>query len=563
MSTETDLLDRLDNVLDYKALQNLFSEIAAQAQAAREDAGLARKIDDCIRRIEEERASDQRELEEIKGRYETFQEENRGVVGWFKRHMPLTEARRQDVHHRSELADQQAEVLADNLVIARAQMLKERFLAPAERRLGRRPVEWQSEVEVAHSVGQLSALAAALASMVPEIDRSHGFIELVKKDVEAFAGAAFAAKEDRARRDADLTAARRELTELAHEIEQKEKLKREGLARVGRLVTEELTSTDAAFRDDSRQLAEIDASAVRLTAVREALGQISSAAEKIGAQSKELQALPEQLQQLRVERQQAERRQTDAAVAEARKTAIADERRNRLDEARRRIEQAQQSLASTQQADATWRAQHAPEKSMPQMVEAAPDDSPHAAPLREARAAVATAEAAFQEASQSFEMAKQDADQARAALESGKGQLSTTDAKIATLEQRRVQLQHELPQASLAGQAAFAKAAAALATYLNNERASTTTTMAPPYGCVSGSQLNASWGDALLHADRDFARHLQAVALLEQLSQWQHARQNELERQRTTIAERRTAAWRRRCRELVGDTLAAEIKQTP
>lgn len=560
MSTETDLLDRLDNVLDYKALQNLFSDIAAQAQAAREDAGLARKIDNCIRRIEEERASDQRELEEIKGRYETFQEENRGVVGWFKRHVPFTESRRQDVHHRSELADQQAEILADNLVIARAQMLKERFLAPAERRLGRRPVEWQADLDAAHSVEQLPGLATALKSIVAEIDRSHGFIELVKKDVEAFAGAAFTAKEDRVRRDGDLTAARRELTELAHEVEQKDKLKREGLARLGRLVTEELTATDSAFREDGRQLAEIDASAARLAAVREAVGQLTAAAEKIGAQSKELQALPEQLQQLRVERQQAERRQTDAAVAEARKSAVADERRTHLDETRRRLEQAQQSLAGTQQADAAWRAQHTPEKSMPQMVEAAPDDSPHAAHLCEARAAVAAAEAGFQETSQSFEMAKHDADQARAVLESGKGQLAATDAKIAALEQRRVQLQRELPQASLAGQAAFAKAAAALTTYLNNERASTTTTMAPPYGCVGGSQLNASWGDALLHADRDFARHLQAVALLEQLSQWQHAGQSELERERATLADRRTAAWRRRGRELVGDTLAAEMQ---
>lgn len=561
MSTETDLLDRLDNVFDYKALQDLFSDIAAQAQVAREDAGLARKIDDVIRRIEEERASDQRELEEIKGRYQTFQEENRGVVGWFKRHVPFTEARRQDVHHRSELADQQAEVLADNLVIARAQMLKERFLAPAERRLGRRPVEWQADLEAAHGVGQISALATTIKSLVPEIDRSHGFIELLKKDVEAFAGAAFTAKEDRVRRDGDLAAARRELAELANEIEQKEKLKREGLARLGRLVTEELTSTDGAFREDARRLAEIDTSAARLAAAREAVGQLSATSEKIGAQSKELQAVPGQLQQVRLERQQAERRQTDVAVAEARKSAIADERRSRLDEARRRLEQTQQSLAGTQQADAAWRAQHAPEKSMPQMVEAAPDDSPHVAHLREGRAAVAAAEAAFQEASQSFEMAKNDADQTRSALASGKAQLGTTDTKIAALEQRRVQLQHDLPQASLAGQAAFAKAAAALATYLMNEPAGTTTSVAPPYGCVSGSQLNASWGDALLHADRDLPRHLQAMALLEQLSQWQQSRQHELERERATVADRRTAAWKRRCREVVGDSLAAEIKE--
>lgn len=562
MTEETDLLDRLDNVFDYKALQDLFSEIAVQAEAAREDPALAKKIDDVVRRIEEERASDQRELEDVKGRYQAFQQENRGLVGWFKRHVPFSEARRQDLHHRSELADQQAEVLADNLIIARAQILKERFLASAERKLGRRPVEWQSKLE-AQSVEQMPALAAALQSIAAEIDRSHGFIELARKDVEAFAGAVFTAKEDRVRRDADLEAARRELAELAKETEQKEKLKRDGLTRLGRLVTDELTATDGAFREDARRLAEIDASAWRLEAAREAIGQLGAAAEGISAQTKELRALPEQLQQLRIERQQAERRQADAAVAEARKTAVADERRIRFDEECRRLEQARQSLAAAQQADASWRAQHAPQKSMPQMVEAAPDDSPHAAEVRERHAVVVVAQAAMQEASQSFETAKQDAGQARAAFEAGKGHLATTDAKIAALEQRRVQLQHELPQTSLAAQGAFAKAAAAVATYLNNEPANTTTSVSPPHGCVSGGQLNATWGDALLHADRDVSRHLQALALLEQLSQWQQARQHELERKRATVADRRTAAWRRRCRELVGDALATEIKETP
>jgi hypothetical protein len=176
MSLGTDWLHRLDNVFDYQALQQLFAEIAAQAQAEREDAGLAKKIDDVIRRIEEERSSDQRELDQIKTNYETFQQDNRGVVGWFKRHIPFTEARRQDVQHRAELADQQAEVLADNLVIARAQMLKERLLAPAERRLGRRPAHWQAKLESAQSTAQLGALSTSLKSVAAEMERAHSFV---------------------------------------------------------------------------------------------------------------------------------------------------------------------------------------------------------------------------------------------------------------------------------------------------------------------------------------------------------------------------------------------------
>ncbi|HEV3344680.1 MAG TPA: hypothetical protein VG125_30165 [Pirellulales bacterium] len=561
MAAETDWLDRLDNVFDYQALQQLFSDLAAQAEAGREDPGLAAKIDDCIRRIEEERASDQRELDEIKGRYEAFQQENRGFVGWFKRHVPFTETRRQDVQHRGELADQQAEVLADNLVIARAQMLKERLLAPANRKLGRRPVEWQGELQPPVAATHLPSLAGSLQTLAAETGRSHGFLDLVKKDIEAFAQAAFTAKEDRARRDADLAAARQELTGLVQEVEQEEKLKRDGLARLGRLVTEELTATNAAFREDARQLAQLETSAGRLAAAREGLDQLRGAAERIGTQTKELQGAPEQLQLLRVERQQAERRQTDAAMAQARKAAVADERRIHHDEARRRLEQSQQALAAVEQADAAWRSQHTPEKTMTQMVEASPDESPHAAHLREAQAALSAEQAGYQQVLHFFETAKQDATQARAAVEAGRGQMAAIDARMAALEQRRAQLQRELPQSTMAGQAAFARAAAALATYLNNEPAGTSTTLAPPHGCVSGSQLSASWGDALLHADRDFARHLQALALLEQLSQWQRERQQELDRDRASLRDRRAAAWNSRCRELVGDALVSGMTE--
>ena len=556
MSTETDLLARLDNVLDYQALQQLFAEIAAQAHGERTGPELAKKIDDVIRRIEEERAADQKELDGIKERYDAFQQQNRGVVGWFKRHIPFTEARRQDVHHRTELADQQAEVLADNLVIARAQMLKERFLPTADRRMGRQVSDWQAAFDAVRSATDLPALATVVKSLATELARSRTFVELIEKDVEAFAAASFASKEDRARRDEDLVAARQELKGLKDDVDREEKLKRNGLKRLGELVTQNLTVNDSAFRDDVRQLAELEASLSRLAAAGQAIVELAAVAQKIASSSKELQSLPEQLQLLRVEHQQADRRQSDAAVAEARKTAVAEERRIRIDDARRRIEQAQQSLAGAQQADAAW---HAQQKSMAQMVEAAPDASPHAGHLAECRAALTAAQAGYQEASQSFEVAKRDADQARAALEANRGQLSANDAKIAALEQRRIQLQHDLPQASLAGQSAFAKAAAALHAFLSREPAVAETSVSPPYGCVGGNQLNASWGDSLLHPDRDFARHLQAIALLEQLNQWQRARQQELGRQRDSISARRTATWKRRCSELVGDSLAAEI----
>jgi hypothetical protein len=236
---------------------------------------------------------------------------------------------------------------------------------------------------------------------------------------------------------------------------------------------------------------------------------------------------------------------------------VADERRARSEEARRRLEQVQQSLAAVQHAEVAWRAQHSSEKSTPPTGETTPEDSPHAAHLREAKAAVDLAQAALAETAQAFEMAKHDADQAHVALTAANGQLAAIDARLAATEQRRVQLQHELPQSSLAGKTAFAKTAAALAAFLVNDTAGTAAS-APPYGCISGRQLNAAWGDALLHSDRDAASHLQAVALLEQLAQWRQRRHDELEHQRRAISDRQAAMWHRRCHELVGD-LAGEM----
>ncbi|MGH7194712.1 MAG: hypothetical protein ACREJM_14430, partial [Candidatus Saccharimonadales bacterium] len=330
-----------------------------------------------MRRIEAERASDESELAQIQERYASFQQANRGVTGWFKRHMPFTETRREDVRHRTEVADQQAEILADNLVIARAQMLKERFLKPADRRLGRRPAEWQGELDSLQSIGQLTDFATALRSIDAEITQSRAFVKLLHDDVESFAGAAFASNDDRRRRDADLAVARRELAELEREINQEAALKHEALSHLGRLVTDELTEVNAAFRGDAQELERLAASIARWKGAFQSCGQLTAAVGQVGKLAQELAALPGQFVQLREQRPRAERQQADAAVAEARLTAIADERRAHGDDARRAVEQAQRVLDEVQRADAAHRAQRQADKSMPQMVEAEIDDSPY------------------------------------------------------------------------------------------------------------------------------------------------------------------------------------------
>ena len=128
------------------------------------------------------------ELTEIQARYESFRGDHRGAIGWFKRHLPFSETRRADVQHRAEVADQAAEILADNLVIARAQMLKERLLPSADRRLGRRPAQWQTMLDRRPAT---EGLASILKDLAAEREPSRTFVGLLEKDVEEFASANF------------------------------------------------------------------------------------------------------------------------------------------------------------------------------------------------------------------------------------------------------------------------------------------------------------------------------------------------------------------------------------
>ena len=140
MASAPDWLDRLSGATDYRQLQTVFSEIVSVARGAGEQPELAHSIDEAIRRLEEERARAEVELRDVQTQYESFKQQQSGVIGWFKRHIPFTATRRKELGHRDVVSEQQAEILADNLVIARAQMLKEQFLTAEHRQLGRRPI---------------------------------------------------------------------------------------------------------------------------------------------------------------------------------------------------------------------------------------------------------------------------------------------------------------------------------------------------------------------------------------------------------------------------------------
>ncbi len=113
-------LERLNQATEYRDLQSVFAEIAADARSVTDSAQLAASIDEAIYRIQRESLRDEQELAALRGEYETFKQQHKGVIGWLKRHIPFTETRRREKHHTQTVSVQEAEVLADNLIIALA-----------------------------------------------------------------------------------------------------------------------------------------------------------------------------------------------------------------------------------------------------------------------------------------------------------------------------------------------------------------------------------------------------------------------------------------------------------
>ena len=114
MNASRPWLDQLAQATDYRQLEEVFSAMVADAhQPGGGEEDVAGAIDLAIRRLEEERARDATQLNDFQQQYDAFRDQQSGVVGWFKRHLPFTETRRQELSLRGQLSDQQAEILAD------------------------------------------------------------------------------------------------------------------------------------------------------------------------------------------------------------------------------------------------------------------------------------------------------------------------------------------------------------------------------------------------------------------------------------------------------------------
>lgn len=433
MSDTRDWLATLDQATNYRELQSAVTKMFAEASATNDAASLATAIDEAIRRIEQERARDQAALDSDTAEYDAFKQQQSGVLGWLKRKMPFTETRRQDVQHREAIDEQRAEVLADNFVIARAQMLKERLLPPHGRRMGAKLDEWQSRFLSHESMQGIREYGTVLQGLTQSLSSASTFVKNVEIDIEAFAQADFADKEDRARRDVDMQIGRGELKSLQDEIQNKSNLRKSALKRLSELVRDELHSQDPDFRslvDHSKQLSEVCKQFPgTLKVVDDRLADSKTLLTKL----KELQTLPQLLDKQQHESQSLRRQCEDAEsrLAAANRELLSPSQQ--YESAARNLEQAKIAYNATKPMYDAYVAEQ----------QGNVGDSPVVAEHARLQSALTHAERELQRVSPDFERVKRVFDSAKSEAATCAQKLDESLRKHAKLAEDQAKLENE------------------------------------------------------------------------------------------------------------------------
>ncbi len=347
MSKTRDWLTTLNQATTYRELQSAVTQMFADASSTNDTTALSAAIDEAIRRIEQERVRDQAELESDTAEYDAFKQQQAGVLGWIRRKMPFTEARRQDLQHREAVDEQKAEVLADNFVIARAQMLKERLLPTDDRRMGARLDEWQSRFLRQESIDGIREYGEVLRGLTQTLNTASTFVKNIEVDIESFAQANFSDKADRGQRDIDLQIGRKELKTLQDEIQNKGALRHSAIKRLAELVRDELSSKDPNFRSVATHVRQLSEFSKQFPQILKLVDDRLTDSKALLSKLKELQNIPQLL-----EKQQREiqtfRRQSDEA--ESRLAAASRELLNpsqQYESASRNLEQSKAALNAT------------------------------------------------------------------------------------------------------------------------------------------------------------------------------------------------------------------------
>ena len=326
MSSEQTWLQQLDEATNYQQLQSVFSQISREATERNDSRQLIASIDVAIQRIEQERSRDANELDDFETSYSQFKTQQRGILGWFRRHLPFTETRRQELGHRDAIADQRAEILADNLVIARAQMLKQRLLPPDERQLGETAQLWKDRLGDCESVDRVGEYGQTLQALIDEMSVSTAFVEEIRAEIDAFAAGKFTSQEDQQRQRDDLSAVRLELAEFESELDEEVAIRSAAIKRAGDLVREQILNSDHEFYELTKQI--------------EGLQQKHDTAEVATAKAEELDKLLDQIHDCTKQLDDCEKERIRLEVERERLRRELGSSEARLDRTSRKLEQA-------------------------------------------------------------------------------------------------------------------------------------------------------------------------------------------------------------------------------
>jgi len=257
MASDPTWLESLLLATTYRQLQEAFDQMSLAIADKDADHHWASLIDEAIGRIEQERIRDQGELAEFHAHYDAFKGQNSGVVGWFKRKIPFTATRKQDVELRDLVSDQEAEILADNFVIARAQMLKETLLPAEAARAGKPSSYYRDQLAANDSVTKLRDFGQILVEANRESLTAEQFLTQLRTDIDAFAAARFVEKDDQQLQKSGLEKARLELGRLVNTFEDKKKLVSAADDRLRHLVEQELAGSSPEFNTLQQQIAQL------------------------------------------------------------------------------------------------------------------------------------------------------------------------------------------------------------------------------------------------------------------------------------------------------------------
>ena len=565
MTSESDWLERLTSATEYRELQAIFAEILADSRSTVDGVLLAEKVDQAILRLEQERSRDEAELQAIQQEYDAFKQQRQGVVGWFKRHMPFTETRRQELEHRTTMADQQAEILADNLVIARAQMLKQRLLPSDQREFGLDVWQWRNRLQQHDSVVHLPSLADDVRELADELTRSESFLQAVMADVQAFADAEFSSRDDQQRQGEDLAAARRELEILRAEVSEERELRKSSLQRLGTLVEDELADARVDFRElqqrlkllkDARQFCE--QASGRADELHDALQRLAALEQEQDGLPQELEQVQGQLRHLRDKLHVAERQSRDAELELRNETES-------YETARRAAAEAESAFAASERIYQAYRQQQqeSAEIDGPSGFAAS---SPVQAEYDDQQQKLSRAREQLREATGPYEDAKRRAGNARAELDVCTQQVDEATQKEQSLLDRQVQLRRDLIDASEAATLMVKRLQPMLEPYrraLNAlswpDRLPSLETLPDPH-VRFGAERGATPSFGIERpTSREEIGQPRLRELIAQLVESLKRDAVELDRDRTHREQARREIWQRRCHELLDPKLADEV----